>query len=224
VEVPSDYAADPGRYRLGTAIARAHATASLYDLVAAVLTELDARRVLDVVCAEGVLRAALPGPWVVGLDRAAPLLRVHPPPAVQADATRLPFRPAAFDAVTGLNVLYHLLDPLPALREARRVLRPGGHVVVSAIARDDSPELAAYWVRPPTPFDAEDAPALVGRVFDAVTVHLWDAPLVTLPDAGAIRDYLVGRQAPVAAADRAAAELPVPLAVTKRGALVVGRP
>jgi SAM-dependent methyltransferase len=224
VGVPSDYTADPGRYRLGMAVAGAHATASLYDLVAAVLTGLAVRRVLDVGCADGVLRAALPAPWVVGLDRAAPLLRAHPSPVVQADATRLPFRPAAFDAVTALNVLYHLPDPLPALREARRVLRSGGHVVVSAIARDDSPELAAYWVRPPTPFDAEDAPALVGRVFDAVAVHPWDAPLVTLPDAGAIRDYLVGRQAPAAAADRAAAELPVPLAVTKRGVLVVGRP
>jgi SAM-dependent methyltransferase len=227
VGVPFDYAAAPERYLLGMAVARAHATASLYDLVAARLAELDARLVLDVGCADGVLRAALPSagrtPRVVGVDLAAPLLRAHPPPVVQADAARLPFRAAAFDAVTALNVLYHLPDPMPALLAAHRVLRPGGHIVVSAISRDDSPELAAHWTRRPTSFDAEDAPALLGRVFGPVTVHPWDAPLVTLPDERAVRDYLLGRQAPAPVADRAARELPVPLSVTKRGALVVGR-
>jgi SAM-dependent methyltransferase len=207
------------------AVARAHAAASRCHLVAVLLVELGARRVLDVGCADGVLRAALPvaGPWVVGLDRAAPLLRAHPPPTVQADAARLPFRAETFDAVTALNVLYHLPDPLPALRAAHRVLRPGGHAVVSAIARDDSPELAAYWVRASTSFDAEEAPALVARVFREVAVHRGDAPLVTLPDGRAVRDHLLGRQAPPAVAERAAAELPVPLTVTKRGALVVVR-
>jgi hypothetical protein len=54
-------------------------------------------------------------------------------------------------------------------------------------------------------------------------VHAWDAPLVTLPDGDAIRDYLAGRQAPPAAAEAAARALPVPLRVTKRGALLVAR-
>jgi SAM-dependent methyltransferase len=222
--VPSDYESTPGRYRLGMAVTREHATASLYTLVAGMLAELDARLVLDVGCADGVLHAALPpfGPRVVGLDRAAPLLRAHPRPAVQADAAHLPFRGTVFDAVTVLNVLYHLPDPLPALREAHRVLRPGGHVLVSAISRDDSPELAAHWTRPRTSFDAEDAPDLLGREFGTVAVRSWDAPLVTLPDAQSIRDYLLGRLAPPAVADQAARDLPVPLTVTKRGALLVG--
>jgi SAM-dependent methyltransferase len=142
-------------------------------------------------------------------------------PVVRADATRLPFTAGAFDAVTALNVLYHLPDPLPALREARRVLRPGAHLLASAISRTDSPELAAYWRRPETTFDAEDAPGIVGQVFADVSVHRWDAPLVTLPDAPAIRDYLTGRQAPAAAAEAAARALPTPLRVTKRGALLV---
>jgi hypothetical protein len=44
---------------------------------------------------------------------------------------------------------------------------------------------------------------------------------VTLPTAATIHDYLVGRQAPAAAAEAAARALAVPLQVTKRGALLV---
>lgn len=222
--VPFDYDTAPERYRFAMAVAGAHATASLYATVAGLLRQLGARLVLDIGCADGVLRAALPpaGPRLVGLDRAAALLQDHPAPAVRADATGLPFRAASFDAVTALNMLYHLADPVPALREAHRVLRPGGHVVVSAISRDDSPELADHWVRPRTSFDAEEAPELLARMFDAVVVRRWDAPLVTLPDPPAVRDYLLARHVPARRADRAAREVPTPLAVTKRGAFLTG--
>lgn len=180
---------------------------------------------LDVGCAEGALRAAMPAsePWLVGLDMSATLLWTHPAPVVQGDAVRLPFADRVFDAVTAVNVLYHLRDPMPAVREMHRVLRAGGHLVAAAIARNDSPEFDAYWMRPATSFDAEDAPDLLARVFGSVTVYPWDALLVTLPSPTAVRDYLVGRQAPPEAADAAARELPVPLRVTKRGALIVAR-
>lgn len=217
-----DYDSAPERYRLGTAVARAHAAASLHVEVASRLMGLGARRILDVGCADGALRAELPpGPLLVGLDAAAAMVRAHPPPVVRGDAARLPFAEASFDAVTALNVLYHLPDPRPALCEARRVLRPGGSLLVSAIARDDSPELVRFWRRPATSFDADEAPALVREIFDRVAVQPWDAPLVALPDAAAVRDYLLGRQAPAEAAERAAAELRTPLRITKRGALLI---
>jgi SAM-dependent methyltransferase len=217
-----DYDSAPERYRLGMAVARAHSSASLYAAVAARLAALRVRRVLDVGCGDGPLRVELPaGPLLVGLDAAAAMVLAHPAPVVRADAERLPFAGASFDAVTALNVLYHLADPRPALAEARRVLRPGGTLLASAIARDDSPELAPFWRRPGTSFDAEEAPSLVAEVFGPVAVHRWDAPLVTLPDATAVRDYLLGRQAPPDAAARAAEELRPPVRVTKRGALVI---
>ena len=78
-------------------------------------------RLLDVGCADGVLRRALPsaGPWLVGLDAAVAVLRAHPSPVVRRDAVRLPFARGAFDAVTALNVLYHLPAPLRDTRHAR---------------------------------------------------------------------------------------------------------
>lgn len=223
--VPADYDRDPQRYRTGMATTRAHTSADLYASVAALLAERWATTVVDVGCAEGVLRGAS-GPGrtrVIGLDRSPTMLAAHPPPVVCGDARRLPFRDGIADAVTALNVLYHLPDPVPALREVARVLRPGGSLVVSTISRDDSPELARFWRRPPTTFDTEDAPELLGRVFGVVRVWPWDAPLVTLPTAAAVRDYLRTRHAGPEVVDAAARELAVPLTVTKRGSIIEAR-
>jgi SAM-dependent methyltransferase len=47
---------------------------------------------------------------------------------VAADALRLPFRDAVFDAVVGLDFVHHLARPADFFREAARVLKPGGRV------------------------------------------------------------------------------------------------
>jgi SAM-dependent methyltransferase len=44
------------------------------------------------------------------------------------DAASLPYRPRRFDAVTANHMLYHVPDRRRALREIRRVLRPGGYL------------------------------------------------------------------------------------------------
>jgi len=54
----------------------------------------------------------------------------------------LPFADASFDAVVMLDVLEHLSEPRALLSEVRRVLRPGGAVVIMVPA---GPELWSYW-------------------------------------------------------------------------------
>lgn len=49
---------------------------------------------------------------------------------VVADAQRLPFAEAAFDNVVAVDALHHFPKPLEFLAEARRILRPGGRLIL----------------------------------------------------------------------------------------------
>lgn len=95
---------------------------------------MPARHVLDVGSGVGTLlpelRAAFPAAQVIGIDRSHGMLRLAPAefPRAVMDATQLAIPPAAADLVLLAFILFHLENPLDGLREARRVLRPGGHV------------------------------------------------------------------------------------------------
>jgi SAM-dependent methyltransferase len=87
-----------------------------------------AGRVLDVGGARrrGAFRPPSDSRWIVA--DLVPALR----PDVAADVQALPFRAGAFDAVKATEILEHVPDPVAALRECGRVLRAGGHLVVTA--------------------------------------------------------------------------------------------
>jgi demethylmenaquinone methyltransferase/2-methoxy-6-polyprenyl-1,4-benzoquinol methylase len=99
---------------------------------------LDAKRgekVLDLAAGTGVstVEFARSGAWCVAADFSLGMLRSgrhRGVPMVAADALRLPFADASFDAVTVLFGLRNMAGTGAALREMARVVRPGGRLAV----------------------------------------------------------------------------------------------
>ena len=123
-------------------------------------------RVLEIGCGVGaelqILHRRFPNARLSGVDfsaaqlaKARELLRAElADGAVQlheGSAYELPFADASFDGGCLIWVLEHLAEPLRALREARRILRPGGVLSVTEVfnagLRVDPPcpAMADYW-------------------------------------------------------------------------------
>jgi len=219
-----DYDANPGRFKLGASVTDKYLVGAetIHAHIAGMLSRAGAYLVADIGCGEGALAAAVRAPRmrVVSIDASPVMLAAAPDPRVRADARRLPFASGAFDAAVMANMLYHLDDPVAAIGEARRLLRPGGQFVATAISRHDSPELAAIWTPAATAFDAEEAVAIVATVFGTAAAERWDAPLITLPDHDAVRDYLIARFVPPQRAAVLAVQVSPPVTITKRGAFI----
>jgi ubiquinone/menaquinone biosynthesis C-methylase UbiE len=120
-------------------------------------------RVLDVACGTGIVarRAAArvgAGGVVAGSDVNEGMLEVAAATAIdlpvriewhRADATALPLPDGAFDVVCCQQGLQFVPDPPLALREARRVLTPGGRLALAVWRGIDptrsSPPLSGRW-------------------------------------------------------------------------------
>jgi len=98
-----------------------------------------ARRVLDVGCGSGYIAhhlSAMLGASVTGTDVGA---QAEAPIAYQRfDGRALPFADGSFDVVLFCYVLHHARDAAALLAEARRVLAPGGRLVIY----EDTPRTA----------------------------------------------------------------------------------
>jgi demethylmenaquinone methyltransferase / 2-methoxy-6-polyprenyl-1,4-benzoquinol methylase len=113
-------------------------------------------RAVDVACGTGALTrelaAAAPGAFVLGVDFSQEMVR-HAPQAlprtayVVGDALRLPLRDEAVDVVTIAFGLRNLPEPGQGLLEFRRVLRPGGRLVVCEFSQPVIPVLRGAYRR-----------------------------------------------------------------------------
>ena len=121
---------------------RAHSVAAQEALTRALADQLaDRGPVLEIGVGTGRIARPLAaeGVDVLGLDLSGPMLRKlvdnaggrRPFPLLQGDATRLPFATGTVGGVIAWHV-FHLIPPwMDAVAEARRVIRPGGTLVVA---------------------------------------------------------------------------------------------
>jgi ubiquinone/menaquinone biosynthesis C-methylase UbiE len=106
------------------------------ELVTRCPVALGGRRVLDLGAGTGAVSRAVAstGARPVALDAALGMARATSAagvPSARGDASILPFAGESFAAVIAAFVVNHLPDPVAALAEVLRVLRPGGVLLAS---------------------------------------------------------------------------------------------
>jgi 2-polyprenyl-6-hydroxyphenyl methylase/3-demethylubiquinone-9 3-methyltransferase len=92
---------------------------------------------VDLGCGGGLLAPHVRGYRHVGVDLTASALALaarHGVVPVRADVTAVPLRDGCADVVAAGEILEHVPDLPAALREACRLLRPGGLLVIDTIA------------------------------------------------------------------------------------------
>ncbi len=182
----------------------AEAVRMLYTRYAYAASLAAGKDVLEVACGpgHGLGLLARSARRVVGGDYTEEFLRFarhhygDQIPLLRLDAQELPFRDASFDLVLLYEAVYYLADAVSFLREARRILRPGGTLVVCSANRqwsgfNPSPFSTKYYtaaelcgLMAAQGFDCEafgafrvSAPSLAGKLtallrFLAVRLHL----------------------------------------------------
>lgn len=110
-----------------------------YEQISSVVQQLGSRKILDVGCGDGRLAGAIRANCsdviihgcdlsTVALARSVGLDRQY---SVDLNYEVLPEHAASFDLVIGSEVIEHLIQPDRVLAECTRVLRQGGHVLLT---------------------------------------------------------------------------------------------
>jgi len=190
---PAAYSSDPPRATDYDSFAEAYSAlneASLlnayYERPAtlALAGDVAGRRVLDAGCGSGPLFASLRdrGAIVTGFDRSAGMLELarrrlgdDADLRVADLGGQLPFPDGAFDDVIASLVLHYLEDWTAPLAELRRVLRPGGRLIVSV----DHPLQGHPLVRPGADYWAtfQYSVETAAPGGDSFTLTYWHRPL-----------------------------------------------
>ncbi|OGK81128.1 MAG: hypothetical protein A2X52_10815 [Candidatus Rokubacteria bacterium GWC2_70_16] len=111
------------------------------------------RRIVDIGCAHGFfLAAARERGWTgYGVDISADAVRYARDTlglaVLRGDIEQAGLEPGSFDAVALVGTIEHLPDPLRTLRAAARLLRPGGHLLITTL--DVEGALRHYEWKPP---------------------------------------------------------------------------
>lgn len=172
----------------------------LARITAACLETLQAdgvRSIVDVGVGVGeaipLLRRRFPGARIVGVDRSRGMLRQvpHDVPLACMDASQAALAPDTFDFALLAFVLFHLPDPDAGLREIRRILRPGGTVVVTTWAGDADSTTTRIWTE-----ELDAAGATPGADLEHLAHHEWmdsTAKVQTLLEVGGFTDVRIDR-------------------------------
>ena len=139
------------------------------------LSALNAERVLETAAGTGIVTRALvrtlsPGVRIVATDLNQPMLD-HAADQIsagrvswqKADAQALPFPDGAFDAVICQFGVMFFPDKQKAYREARRVLKPGGHFIFNVWDRIEYNEFADLVTAAVADMFATDPPRFLAR-------------------------------------------------------------
>lgn len=123
----------------------------LYESVLARPEIAEASSILDVGCGPGLAAQVFSRRIgrVAGADATAPFIeiarrRVPSGDFRVAEMELLPYDDGAFDAVTGFNAFQYAASPVNALREARRVVKAGGIIVIAVWGLPESCEAAGH--------------------------------------------------------------------------------
>jgi len=173
-------------------------------------------QILDVGCGPGLYFSKLikmhPQIRYTGIDLVAAMLQHHPDAQVKrhlllGDVQHLPFEKRCFDVIMANHMLYHVLEIEQAIEEMRRVLKPGGILVVATNSMQTMPELQVLMRRaivlltrggaaqirapelPSDRFALENGTRILSQHFYAVVRHDLPSALV-FPDVEPAMAYL----------------------------------